>query len=322
MIRRCYRPSEFGEVVDATLHCFSDASFVGYGVACYLRLVDEYGRVQVSLVMGKSRVSPLKPTTVPRLELTAAVLSVKLAALLVEELKISGLEVFYWVDNKIVLGYILNKKRRYRVYVANRVLIIEEYTGGKNWRYIKTKENPGDLASRGISPRETDHVNRWLTGPGFLRESDEFWRSVDPEVEIIDGDNEVKVVERVNVMKLDGKSVLERFEERISSWHRMVRVMAWILRFIKSSRKGNHTEDISPPNVCLTPIHLSQKRSGPKVEVPDIAVAELNQAKTKIIKLMQQRSFEKELDVLRKQAVKKEWGHSGGSVPLLTKMDC
>ena len=119
VIRRCYRPSEFGEVVDATLHCFSDASFVGYGAVCYLRLVDENGRVQVSLVMGKSRVSPLKPTTVPRLELTAVVLSVKLAALLSEELRMSGLEVFYWVDNKIVLGYILNKERRYRVYVAN-----------------------------------------------------------------------------------------------------------------------------------------------------------------------------------------------------------
>ena len=89
-----------------TLHCFSDASFIGYGVACYLRWVDMEGNVEVSLVMGKSRVSPLKSTTVPRLELTAAWVSAKIAGLLTEELKLDDLETFFWVDSKIVLGYI------------------------------------------------------------------------------------------------------------------------------------------------------------------------------------------------------------------------
>ena len=307
VIKRCYRSSEFGEVVDATLHCFSDASLVGYGVACYLRLVDKNGRIEVSLVMGKSRVSPLKPTTVPRLELTAAVLSVKLAALLTDELKISGLEAFYWIDNKIVLGYILNRKRRYRVFVANRVTKIEEYTGGNNWRYIKTKENPGDLASRGISPKETELVDRWLTGPVFLKEPNEFWRSAEPEIEVVEGDMEVKVEEKVNVVHLVEMPLLERFEERISKWHRMVRVMAWILRFIRNTRKG-HGFKHSLQNTCLVPVCLSQKRSGPNVEVTDIVVSELDRAETRIIKLMQQRSFETELEVLRKDTFKKRTG--------------
>ena len=307
VIKRCYRSSEFGEVVDATLHCFSDASFVGYGVACYLRLVDKSGRVEVMLVMGKSRVSPLKPTTVPRLELTAAVLAVKLAALLVDELKIAGIEVFYWVDNKIVLGYILNRKRRYRVYVANRVMKIEEYTDGKNWRYVKTKENPGDLASRGISPKETELVDRWLTGPRFLRESNEFWRTANPEVEIVDGDVEVKVEEKVNVVNVVEKSLLERFEERISNWHRMVRVMAWILRFTRNIRKKNHGKN-SHQITCQVPVSISQERSGPKVEVTELIVSELDKAETSIIKLMQQRSFEKELEVLKKGTAKKRSG--------------
>ena len=85
--------------METTLHCFSDASFVGYGVAAYLRMVDEAGRVEVVLIMGKSRVSPLKLTTVPRLELTAATVAVKIAALLVEELKIKDLEVYFWINN-------------------------------------------------------------------------------------------------------------------------------------------------------------------------------------------------------------------------------
>ena len=40
-------------------------------MACYLRLVNSIGDVEVSLVMAKSLMSHLKPTTVPRLELTA-----------------------------------------------------------------------------------------------------------------------------------------------------------------------------------------------------------------------------------------------------------
>ena len=133
---RCYKPAGFGKVRSATLHGFADPSFVGYGVAIYLRLVDEKGSVNVSLVLGKSRVSPLKPTAILRLELVAAVLLVKTASLLVEELKIDGLEVFYWTDNKIVLGHIQNRTRRYSVFVANRIRVIVEYTEGENWKYV------------------------------------------------------------------------------------------------------------------------------------------------------------------------------------------
>ena len=69
---RCYKPNDFGDSIETTLHCFSDACQYGYGAACYLRQVNKNGKVHVSLVMGKSRVSPIKYTTIPRLELTAS----------------------------------------------------------------------------------------------------------------------------------------------------------------------------------------------------------------------------------------------------------
>ena len=49
---RCYKPKDFGEPVETTLHCFSDACQYGYGAACYLRQVNQDGEVHVSLVMG------------------------------------------------------------------------------------------------------------------------------------------------------------------------------------------------------------------------------------------------------------------------------
>lgn len=72
----CIKPRDFGELVKAQLHHFSDASQVGYGTASYVRLEMDH-KVHVALLFGKSRVAPLKQTTIPWLELTAAVLAVR-----------------------------------------------------------------------------------------------------------------------------------------------------------------------------------------------------------------------------------------------------
>ena len=85
-IQRCVKPSHFGQVKEVELHHFSEASSTGYGQCIYLRLIDENDQVRCSLLMGKARVAPLKPVTIPRLELVAAVLSTKISMLLQKEL--------------------------------------------------------------------------------------------------------------------------------------------------------------------------------------------------------------------------------------------
>jgi len=82
--------------------------------------VDIEGNVSVALVMGKSRVTPTKPVTIPRLELTACSISAKLGAMVKEELRIPDLQEFYLTDSTFSLGYIYNETRRFRVFVANR----------------------------------------------------------------------------------------------------------------------------------------------------------------------------------------------------------
>ena len=76
-IRRCIKPEGFGIIKEASLHHFSDAS-EGYRQSTYLRLVNVSGKIHCCLLMGKSRVTPKKYVTIPRLELVAAVLSVKI----------------------------------------------------------------------------------------------------------------------------------------------------------------------------------------------------------------------------------------------------
>ena len=100
-IARCFKPKNFGNVKGYSLHHFSDASDIGYGQASYLRMVNEDGKVHCCLLIGKSRVTPLKFVSVPRLELTAAVLSVKISQQLKQELDIeediSEVEEFFFL---------------------------------------------------------------------------------------------------------------------------------------------------------------------------------------------------------------------------------
>ena len=99
-VRRCIKPDNFGKVVNDSLHHFSDVSELGFGQYSYIRMVDEKDRVHCSLLLGKSRVVPKKFISIPRLELNAAVLSVKVACLLKKELNFGEVEEWFWTDRK------------------------------------------------------------------------------------------------------------------------------------------------------------------------------------------------------------------------------
>ena len=99
-VLRCIQAADFGEIKSVTLHQFSDALENGYGQCSYIRLVDYNNQVHCSLLMGKSRVVLKKFISIPRLELTAALLSVKMACLLKKKLDINCVDEVFWTDRK------------------------------------------------------------------------------------------------------------------------------------------------------------------------------------------------------------------------------
>ena len=64
-----------------------------------------------------------------------------------KELKIDCFRETYWSDSKVVLGYIRNNARKFKIFVANRIQQIQEHREVKQWRYVPTKINPADYAS-------------------------------------------------------------------------------------------------------------------------------------------------------------------------------
>lgn len=106
------------------LHIFSDASEIGYGASSYLQARYPDSTIHCSFVMGKVRNAPVKFTSIPRLELRAAVLSTRINKTLSEELDLNIQGTTYWTDSEIVLHYLKNGKRRFQTLVANRVVVV------------------------------------------------------------------------------------------------------------------------------------------------------------------------------------------------------
>ena len=150
-VDRCLKSSCFGNVVYIELHHLCDASEQGFGAVSYLRSVNENGDTHCSFVLGKSRATPLKRMTVPRLELTAATVTVKLDKMVIKEVDSKVDKSTFWTDSTSVLRYIHNKNKRFHTFVANRISIIHDGSEPCQWRYINTKLNPADDASRGLS---------------------------------------------------------------------------------------------------------------------------------------------------------------------------
>lgn len=91
--------------------------------------------------MNKARVAHLKTLTIPRLELSVAMISVRVSSLLLNEFQYQNVTHVFWTDSHVVLGYISNDSKRFYVFVANR-----DATSPSQWRYIETESNPADIA--------------------------------------------------------------------------------------------------------------------------------------------------------------------------------
>ncbi|XP_049276082.1 uncharacterized protein LOC125760265 [Rhipicephalus sanguineus] len=143
-IRRPYAPISVSEAERKEIHIFCDASTQVVAAVADLKVTDNTGRHHVGFLMGKVKLAPLDELTIPRLELCGAVLAVELAELVQRELDLQPDILKFYIDSKVVLGYIHNEKRRFYVYVANRVHRIRKTTTPEQWNYIHTNQNPAD----------------------------------------------------------------------------------------------------------------------------------------------------------------------------------
>ena len=134
-------------------------------------------------------------------------------------------ESVFWTEFMSVLYMIRNSVKRFPVFVSNRLAQIEDRSTSSQWRFVPSSDNPADDGTR-----PSCSVNRWLTGPSFLQEPESRWPQPPHSLPDLPAEFEIvkQTVAGTEVAVSDGD--MEESFARFSSFYRLKRTVAWILR--------------------------------------------------------------------------------------------
>ena len=236
--------SEKSDSVQYSLVCFCDASIKAYATVIYLH--QSFSTLcKVDLIFLKTRLAP-QNMTIPRLELMGVLIGVRALKFVSSELhlQITGMTVF--TDSMCVLHW-LQSKKPLSVFVTNRlkeIKSLEELI----FKHVSSEDNPADIATRGKPPRELSSTIWWM-GPTWLKHPEQQWPVFKiPECKTADVDSEIKsnnVMFKASILSREDLSqeipqlldLLDIDESRCSSFLKLLRVTAWVLRFVNNLRK-------------------------------------------------------------------------------------
>ncbi|XP_066593609.1 uncharacterized protein [Prorops nasuta] len=267
------------DAVDIQVHGFCDASKMGYGACLYIRSCNRDGVIRCRLLCAKSRVAPIKEITIPRAELCGALLLANLYDEAIRVFLFTPNSIHFWTDSNIVLCWLHTLPESLKLFVANRVTKIQKLVNVNSWRHVSSGNNPADALSRGQTPNEFIHNDKWFLGPSFLQEQESSWPLQSAQIErynkrqisklntILD----VEVPDLRQASCLAVHAVYPEFLLKFSSYNKLIRIIAYCLRFRTACKfKGS------------------------------LAIEELLEAETRILKIIQTLQFKLEIQELKK----------------------
>ncbi|VDM29515.1 unnamed protein product [Toxocara canis] len=110
------------------MHVFIDAPKRAYATCAY---------INSHLIYAKARLNPSKEISIPRMELMA-----------------------FFIETRVINYAWLTSRKALPVFVANRIKEIREAVGVE-FRYVKTEENPADIATKGAAPEVLENYQLW-----------------------------------------------------------------------------------------------------------------------------------------------------------------
>ncbi|XP_011169521.1 uncharacterized protein LOC105202636 [Solenopsis invicta] len=189
----------------AEVHGFADASERAYAAAVNLRVADQESRHSF-LLQAKTKVAPVRPISLPRLELCAAALLAKLTVHVTTVMKLTSVPLHLWTDSTVTLTWLK------------------------------------DCASRGLSPKDLLEPSLWWSGPTWLTEEAECPFKEDSPSPPSPLPDERLQIHATTVDPEEGQDtpLLQRF----SKLHRLLRMTAWCCRWLEAIRT-RHTSSFS-----------------------------------------------------------------------------
>ena len=152
---------------------------------------------------------------------------------------------------------------------------IHDVSSPSDWRYIPSELNPADDGTREMKIEAFHPTCRWWMAPSFLWQPDECW----PNQHVDDvTHNDTELLAEKYVMIISPSATLVQFLCKSSSWLRLQRQMAWLLRFIQFLKN---------------PVALS---AFPRM----ITLTEMRVSSLKIVHIIQRQYFPEELGVFER----------------------
>ncbi|XP_055623063.1 uncharacterized protein LOC129766521 [Toxorhynchites rutilus septentrionalis] len=219
-IPRCYS-TKLSNPSKIELHVFMDASEDAFAAAAAYIRVECNQEVDISLITAKTRVAPTKGMTIPRLELQAAVLGTRLANTVKMETRLKFDKQVMWSDSTTVLAWIRSDHKKYKQFVQNRLGEILESTTVMDWRWVPTKLNPADEATRD----KTISNSIWFTSAPFLKLEEEYWptEKVKPTT----------TTEEVKIFKIDQIPDVKLQLNWCSNWQRLRKAVGYWIFYVR-----------------------------------------------------------------------------------------
>ena len=152
-----------------------------------------------------------------------------------------SMDVWYWVRGH---------SRQFKPFVSNRVGEIQRKTEPAHWGHVRTKLNPADKLTRGLSVADLVADRLWWMGPEFLLLPQEDWPMMEPKERQTDATSERKsgtdrAYACVTINQSGGLLSAINWKElgwgptSVSDWFRFLRVFAYIVRFLTAARGGH-----------------------------------------------------------------------------------
>ncbi|UYV74658.1 hypothetical protein LAZ67_12000433, partial [Cordylochernes scorpioides] len=275
-----YLNSSSSEIEELQLHGFCDASLNAYSAVFYLKTRFKNKKIKINLITSKTKVAPLKTITIPRLELSAALLLAQLNQVILESFPFQPDKTFLWTDSQICIDWIRSDASRWKAFVSNRVSSIQNLTQITDWFHVSSQDNPADCASRGIMPQDLVNHRIWWRGPIWLQENNVRYIPSSPtqvNLNIIQEEvGEGQVLDQTTLIQNSETMLNLEFIVRYSTMTKLIRITAWCWRFYYN---------------CLLFDPTSQK--GP------LTTRELTKAIQVLVKSIQQVEFCTEIKLLK-----------------------